>query len=194
MFVLTFLQLYQLKYTESCLKEVFEFDDEISGVGAPPRLFRPCLEGVDPSNAYTFPWNTLGIAFLAPHGAAHTYIGGSLSQAGSPNDPSFFGIHGDVDRLWAEWQEEYAEDFTSSQLATELPLFPGITVADTLKTTQLGWIYDTVLCEELAAHSSEFFTQSDTISQNSPSPTDGNSSGCILRFSLIIAAVIIAVI
>lgn len=39
-----------------------------------------------------------------PHGRAHTWTGGSVSDFQfSPRDPVFFLIHCNVDRLWAEW-------------------------------------------------------------------------------------------
>lgn len=40
-----------------------------------------------------------------PHGEAHGYIGGSLSDAHySFHDPFVFLLHSNLDRLWAEWQ------------------------------------------------------------------------------------------
>lgn len=39
------------------------------------------------------------------HNIVHVWIGGSAGTASSPNDPAFFLLHCNVDRLWAEWQK-----------------------------------------------------------------------------------------
>jgi Common central domain of tyrosinase len=42
-----------------------------------------------------------------PHGSAHFYIGGTLTDAHfSFHDPFVFLLHSNLDRLWAEWQTE----------------------------------------------------------------------------------------
>lgn len=39
-----------------------------------------------------------------PHGAAHVWVGGDMADVmTSPHDPTFFLLHCNVDRLWAEW-------------------------------------------------------------------------------------------
>jgi tyrosinase len=39
------------------------------------------------------------------HNAMHGWIGGTMANVGaSPNDPMFWLLHANVDRLWAEWQ------------------------------------------------------------------------------------------
>lgn len=38
------------------------------------------------------------------HNGVHNWVGGSMSQSTSPNDPVFFLHHCNVDRLWAVWQ------------------------------------------------------------------------------------------
>lgn len=39
------------------------------------------------------------------HGAAHIWVGGTAGNvAASPNDPIFWMLHANVDRIWAEWQ------------------------------------------------------------------------------------------
>lgn len=38
------------------------------------------------------------------HNIVHVWIGGSAGTRSSPNDPAFFLLHCNVDRLWAEWQ------------------------------------------------------------------------------------------
>ena len=39
------------------------------------------------------------------HNIVHVWIGGSAGTRSSPNDPAFFLLHCNVDRLWAEWQK-----------------------------------------------------------------------------------------
>ena len=48
---------------------------------------------------------TRGASLHPPHGATHTYMGGTLATPTSPNDPVFTGIHTQVDRLWASYQK-----------------------------------------------------------------------------------------
>lgn len=39
-----------------------------------------------------------------PHGAAHVWVGGDMGDVMiSPHDPTFFLLHCNADRLWAEW-------------------------------------------------------------------------------------------
>lgn len=39
------------------------------------------------------------------HDLAHRWVGGTMMQASSPNDPVFFLHHCNLDRLWARWQK-----------------------------------------------------------------------------------------
>jgi tyrosinase len=43
-----------------------------------------------------------------PHGAIHASVGGDMAPATSPNDPVFFLHHTQIDRLWAQWQDDNA--------------------------------------------------------------------------------------
>ncbi|MBD2041918.1 tyrosinase family protein [Microcoleus sp. FACHB-672] len=38
------------------------------------------------------------------HNSMHNWIGGSMNLQNSPNDPMFFLVHANVDRLWGQWQ------------------------------------------------------------------------------------------
>jgi tyrosinase len=38
------------------------------------------------------------------HNRVHVWVGGDMLAGTSPNDPVFFLHHGNVDRLWAQWQ------------------------------------------------------------------------------------------
>jgi tyrosinase len=41
------------------------------------------------------------------HNRVHSWIGGSAVMMSSPNDPAFFLLHCNVDRLWAMWQARH---------------------------------------------------------------------------------------
>lgn len=58
----------------------------------------------------------------APHGQAHRSFTGSLSiPSTAPQDPLFFLLHCNVDRLWAMWQFVYRR-FDTTQAVTYSPL------------------------------------------------------------------------
>lgn len=75
-----------------------------------------------PSRAYCSPdgWIVVPLRRGITHNRAHTYIGGVIGRTpsgasalgtmaavpASPNDPLFFLLHANVDRLWALWQEK----------------------------------------------------------------------------------------
>jgi tyrosinase len=47
---------------------------------------------------------TLMRGLESPHGAAHSWVGGTVGDiAFAPRDPVFWLIHCNIDRLWAEW-------------------------------------------------------------------------------------------
>lgn len=41
------------------------------------------------------------------HNRVHVWVGGSMLPMTSPNDPSFFLHHCNVDRIWAQWQAKH---------------------------------------------------------------------------------------
>ena len=46
-----------------------------------------------------------------PHGSAHGWVGGDMgSVPTAPRDPTFFLLHCNVDRLWAEWVNAHRAD------------------------------------------------------------------------------------
>jgi tyrosinase len=53
------------------------------------------------------------------HNNVHVWVGGDMQLSSSPNDPTFFLHHCNVDRIWAGWQEKhpaasYVPDMTAS--------------------------------------------------------------------------------
>jgi tyrosinase len=52
------------------------------------------------------------------HNDVHVWVGGDMQLSSSPNDPTFFLHHCQVDRIWAAWQAQhptaaYAPDMTA---------------------------------------------------------------------------------
>jgi tyrosinase len=77
-------------------------------------------------------------------GAMH---GGTMLYNTSPNDPVFFLHHANIDRLWAEWQEQHGLTFPAdaagySPASTMWPWFDR-TIASLESTLDLGYRYDT---------------------------------------------------
>lgn len=54
------------------------------------------------------------------HNTVHACIGGQMGAGSSPNDPTFFLHHTNVDRLWALWQQKYGND--GYPTATQSPM------------------------------------------------------------------------
>jgi tyrosinase len=88
------------------------------------------------------------------HNRVHLWVGGTMLPSTSPNDPVFFLHHCNIDRIWAQWQQDH----------TALPYVPAantpgapqghvltdsmqpwggpITVQSTLDHHALGYMYD----------------------------------------------------
>jgi polyphenol oxidase len=103
-----------------------------------------------------------GVLESGPHGQVHVYTGG-FDENGQPGDmtifsraaqdPTFFGHHGNIDRIWESWRADPArratEPTTDPVFMTRSFPFIGadglpiaLTVADTLNTLNLGYVYD----------------------------------------------------
>jgi tyrosinase len=83
------------------------------------------------------------------HNRVHGWIGGSMAIAYSPNDPVFWMLHADIDRVWAEWEDQngyvYAPEEGGRQgqnLYDAMTPF-GVTPASVLDHWALGYRYDT---------------------------------------------------
>lgn len=66
-----------------------------------PEYIQNMTEDNGTTNFTTF-WDALE---NGPHGAIHNVLGGDMIPGTSPNDPLFFLHHGQVDRLWWQWQQ-----------------------------------------------------------------------------------------
>jgi tyrosinase len=82
------------------------------------------------------------------HNRVHNWVGGSMLNMSSPNDPVFWLVHANLDRLWAEWEDlhgyDYPEEGPPPGQRLYDPMTPfGVTPADVLDHHALGYQYDT---------------------------------------------------
>src|SRR5215216_85693 len=106
------------------------------------RSFRNNLEGFRrPAEGSRLPAET--------HNRVHNWVGGSMSEGSSPNDPAFYLVHAFVDLLFAEWLRRYGPAYqpvSSARFHQNLndPLwyFESVTPAMLLDHRALGYIYD----------------------------------------------------
>jgi tyrosinase len=82
------------------------------------------------------------------HNQVHDWVGGSMLTMFSPNDPVFWLVHANLDRLWAEWEDEHGYDYPVSGAPPGQNLYDlmdpfGVTPASVLDHHQLGYYYDT---------------------------------------------------
>lgn len=85
------------------------------------------------------------------HNVAHMWVGWSMGPWTSPNDPSFFLHHSNVERIWTKWQDLHpSEPYLPD---TPIPEFPGqsidevmqpfgVTIRSVLNYRDLGYEYD----------------------------------------------------
>lgn len=85
------------------------------------------------------------------HGRGHMWVGWSMSPWTSPNDPSFFLHHSNVDRLWAKWQDLHPDlPYLPQEPIPEFPgqsideiMIPfGVPVSSVLNYREMGYQYD----------------------------------------------------
>jgi tyrosinase len=95
-----------------------------------------------------------------PHGGVHVAIGGHMSAFLSPLDPIFYLHHCNVDRIWARWNTRFANPSDNAWLNERFPnmfadrqgaLLPSLTARDALDTLALGYTYDDVAADRVAA-------------------------------------------
>lgn len=88
------------------------------------------------------------------HGAVHVWVAGSLGAAAAPNDPIFFLLHANVDRIWAEWQARHGDgtypsdapdDYTGDLFEFHGPDGPHVQARAMFDHRALGYVYDTQL-------------------------------------------------
>ena len=95
----------------------------------------------------------VGASLHPPHGATHTYMGGTLATPASPNDPIFTHLHTNVDRLYAEYQNRYGNKWFEDgpgkpYLQMPMPVFknPTVSIAQALSYNgSYKYTYDTFI-------------------------------------------------
>ncbi len=55
------------------------------------------------NGAWSFRW----VLEVRVHNIGHMWVGGSMMAMASPNDPVFWLHHCNIDRLWADWQDDH---------------------------------------------------------------------------------------
>ena len=119
------------------------------------KFYRQCIEGVNNTDPYpsVLEKHTASIANL--HGRAHAFIGGHLFSSFAPQDPIFFLLHMNIDRLWATAQQQdgfddwwFNEGEGASLVDTPMFAFGNRTVRDVLDHTAGGYTYDTIMAKE----------------------------------------------
>jgi tyrosinase len=53
--------------------------------------------------------NLEGNIGVGHHNQVHNWIGGDMAVSTSPNDPAFYLVHGNVDRIWTAWQRQHPD-------------------------------------------------------------------------------------
>jgi tyrosinase len=80
---------------------------------------------------------------LGAHAAVHIAIGGTMNSSSSPADPIFFLHHANLDRIWAEWQQQNpgSNPTNRNEILQRRPIM-GVRVSSILKISSLGYSYD----------------------------------------------------
>ena len=99
-----------------------------------------------------------GVHKIQLHAAAHAFVGKSMINSTSPNDPAFFMVHAFTDALWESWQAAQLRRFPDTtvydhfephsggpphhNLHDEMVELGGVTAHDVLDYQQLPYRYD----------------------------------------------------
>ncbi|KAL1637631.1 hypothetical protein SLS58_009234 [Diplodia intermedia] len=86
-----------------CLARNFNNGTDFPGDMSAPKYSPAVVDKIQALGNY----NTYRLAMEGgPHFSIHRAIGGDMIPATSPNDPIFFLHHGQIDRLWYQWQQK----------------------------------------------------------------------------------------
>ncbi|MBP5959061.1 tyrosinase family protein [Pseudomonas anatoliensis] len=85
------------------------------------------------------------------HNNVHSWVGGNMGTATSPNDPIFFLHHCHLDYLWERWKRQhpaepaiaFADDASQDMLDVTLIFHPDIEPAPWQRTWKVGQVLDT---------------------------------------------------
>jgi tyrosinase len=124
--------------------------DDAAALTIPQYDIAPYDTGVDPSLSfrnYVAGWNSPSLE-AEEHNRVHAWVGGSMLTESSPNDPVFWLVHANLDRIWADWEARYGYQYPASgapdgENLNDLMHFLGVTPASVLNHYDLGYRYDT---------------------------------------------------
>ena len=130
--------------------------------------FRNALEGWATPAGLVTPPGVVPPVLPAMHNRAHVWVGGSMIPSSAPNDPVFFLHHSNIDRIWAQWQDnnpgqQYAPQITPpdelqkpgknkpprERIGGDDPMWPWTETGKTVTPNgvwnymSLGYLYDT---------------------------------------------------
>jgi tyrosinase len=99
-----------------------------------------------------------GLQHLSLHAAAHAFVGRSMINSTSPNDPAFYMLHAFTDALWMSWQvkqlakfprtnvydhfEPHADGPLNHALHDEMAEMDGVTPYDMIDFNLMDYEYD----------------------------------------------------
>ena len=81
------------------------------------------------------------------HNRVHEWVGGSMLGAASPNDPLFWLLHSNIDRIWGQWQDQTGGEYVpvtggppGHNLYDQMAVV-GVRPVDVLDHRELGYEY-----------------------------------------------------
>jgi tyrosinase len=125
-------------------------DDEQTALGISNYDVSPYDSGVSISDSFRnfmLGWNSPTIE-PERHNKVHNWVGGSMLTESSPNDPVFWLVHANMDRIWSAWESQHGDLYPDSgapdgeNLNDQMP-YLGVTPASVLSESDLGYSYDT---------------------------------------------------
>jgi tyrosinase len=110
----------------------------------------PYDTGVDPADSFRnfmTGWNS-PTSEPERHNRVHNWVGGSMLTDASPNDPIFWLVHANLDRIWANWESAHGYLYPASgappgENLTDQMFYLGGTPKSVLDLRFLGYRYDT---------------------------------------------------
>lgn len=125
-------------WADKCIQQAWMMSDSFTAFAGPG----------DPNDSNA----NSGLAVNGPHGMAHAFVGGAMrNPATAAADPLFFAHHGNVDRFWSYWQQQYNYNPPNDYWTQQPFLFYNsqcrlvrVTPADVSRLENLGYSYDTM--------------------------------------------------
>jgi tyrosinase len=124
--------------------------DEAQALTIPNYDVAPYDSGVDPADSFRnfmLGWNS-PTSEPEMHNRVHNWVGGSMLTEASPNDPVFWLVHANLDRIWADWEAAHGYLYPDSgapdgENLNDTMRYLDVTPASVLNHHDLGYQYDT---------------------------------------------------